>query len=484
MIRELRNFPGCFDEPTNSFNLDKIADWVIRNLENYRQSQISGAPTASLGENPILDEAVELPPHGTPPPTRPRAVPSSEGTLSNPRTLHAPPVSVPGGPARPPSTRVPPATPPTTTPRRPQSGRAPGASAGSGAFPAASRPPSERTGSRLLELTRRAHELNKEVTRLQGEVKLYQESWVMLAQTMGLPTAGETVAEVVIEGVANLESLLDQTQEERDDLREQVDSLSNAPPQDLVKILESFPTDVIQTLGPDRVGEDLAGRIQRAVEALSAKSALGVGKAAKLREGVEKRARELESAEARLREELTWMTAERERARKERDESEVRAKKFEEKSAASLKMLENFRKKVVALEGELVKARGGEATAAPEGVTGAAAERDRLWEVLGELVGAVSGTVGQLGEIQAALEKLPHRSSVAEGPPPEPEVKEGAVEQPLLADEPPVGPYASEEESSSSEEEGLPSSEEEGSSSSEEEEVSSQDKQADEIHAK
>lgn len=441
VVAELRGFAGCYHQPTNSFSLDKIADWVIRNLEKFRQAQMSGAPTDHIGASPLLD-AVEGPPsaEGSGPGGSPAKGP--EGTLSNPRTIHAPPVRPPsGGAPRPQGTAPGGRAGSGSTTRRVPSGRS-GAASPPGAssrrsLPASTRPPSEKTERRLVDLTKRSHELNREIARLEGEVKLYRESWLMLAHTMGLEVEGEGVAEVVIEGVASLETAMEDTSQERDELLKRVHSLENSPPQDLVKILGAFPPVVTKALGPDRVGEDLVGRIERAVEALASKGVLDSRQVGKQR-------KEFESVEKRLREELGWMTSERERARKERDSADDQKKKAVEKAAASLKMMEQFRQKVAGLEEKLSGlGEGGGPAPAPgkDGSDAASLERDRLWEVLGELVGEVAGRVKELESTQGALEKISGRLQKVS--PPEPDDSPGDAPEEAAAETPdPASPGA------------------------------------------
>ncbi|MCZ6603114.1 MAG: hypothetical protein O6952_08910, partial [Planctomycetota bacterium] len=95
VVGELKGSSGCYHPETNTFNLDKIADWIIRHLENFRQGQISRSDTVNLGESrALVEKALESQPDTEPEKTGQEAEAPS-APVSTARTIIAPPVVSP-----------------------------------------------------------------------------------------------------------------------------------------------------------------------------------------------------------------------------------------------------------------------------------------------------------------------------------------------------------------------------------------------------
>ncbi|MCZ6689756.1 MAG: hypothetical protein O7H41_09145 [Planctomycetota bacterium] len=526
VVGELKGSSGCYHPATNTFNLDKIADWIIRHLENFRQGQISRSDTVNLGESrALVEKALEPQPEKT---SHEKEAPRAP--VSTARTIIAPPVLPPSAakskpdsgvaeesgavPARPkaveqvsPPTPRPKAveqvSPPTPRPQaveqvspptpRPQAPAPPDPFSSASPQPGAPpRPPSQRTERRLVDMVKKSHDLKKEVTGLEGQVKLYQESWLMLAQTMDLDVKGEDLVEAVVEGVANLVTNLDQSEQDEGELKERIKELASAPrPEDLGPILDVFPPDILDSVGPVSEGESQAERVKKAVGALLGKVVLGSKEANQVREEARTRVAEFEAGERRLREEIAHMSAELERARKERDEANAGSKKdefaqmtvelerarkerdeanaeskkdefaqmtvklesarkerdeanagskkSEEKSVASLRMVEKFQSKVAELEAQLAEAGKEMSEGSSNGSRAREKEHDHLWDVLGELVGKITGKLKELEAIQGGLEQVSRRSPEGAAPPTQVPQPSGSI---LDESNPAIGPYS------------------------------------------
>ena len=124
------------------------------------------------------------------------------------------------------------------------------------------------------------------------------------------------------------------------------------------QVLDTFPPDVVSKLGPDRVGETLAGRLLRAVGHLLKKSQQELDQAFEVKKEAHNRIRGWEALELRMREEVSWLSSQLESARLERDRAERVCDQEAAKADASLKMVKEFRARSVALEKELEEARG------------------------------------------------------------------------------------------------------------------------------
>ncbi|MCZ6602433.1 MAG: hypothetical protein O6952_05450, partial [Planctomycetota bacterium] len=354
------------------------------------------------------------------------------------------------------------------------------------------RPPSQRTERRLVDMVKKSHDLKKEVMALEGQVKLYRESWLMLAQTMDLDVKGKEIVESVVEGVANLVTNLDQSEQDEAELKERIQELASAPPpENLGPILDVFPPDILDSIGSVSEGESQAERVKKAVGALLGKVVLGSKEANQVREEAKTRESEFEVSERRLREEGAHLAAELDRARKERDEANAESKKDEfaqvtselekarkerdvanaeskkdefaqmmvklesarkerdeanagskkskEKSVASLRMVEKFQSKVVELEAQIAEVGKEVSEGSSNGRKAREREHDHLWDVLGELVGEITGRLKELEAIQGGLEQVSRHSPEGAAPPTDVPQPSGSI---LDESSPAVGPYS------------------------------------------
>ncbi len=290
ILDALKTYPKCFDAKSNSYSLDKIAEWVIRKLEAFRQARIAGKPTA---EPSPLDEETQ---YVVPEVEAMRARLRSEEAEVGPATERMKAIRIPRDDE--------------TTTDLPQSitGAPPGVPVSTGPLPADEDEyptfqgllAAEKAEYRIIELTRQNHKLNKQNSRIEGELRLLTDSISMLASTLGIEYKDTESLDSFVERVAGI----------------------SAVEQNLADVIGAFPPDVLETLEPGWADKDILTTLRRAVSALLERTNRGVRDVSSAREDAAKIERKWEDAEQDLTVQRLQLLAENEELRTQMQDAE------------------------------------------------------------------------------------------------------------------------------------------------------------------